>query len=185
MPFCRNRGLQVLPLRDEIRIELVIDIPDADNTLHDFYGMKEIAAVVLRYCGISTGAASLVFTDDSTIQSLNMSHRGLDEITDVLSFSNNFEGEYYGSDKGRLAGDFEGQFVLPPGEIFQIGEVLISVPQAGRQAKENGIKIEAELVKLVAHGFLHLLGYDHTEPDERLEMEKMEKDIIQKASRHD
>ncbi len=172
-------------MRDEIRIELVIDIPDADNTLHDFYGMKEIAAVVLRHCGISTGAASLVFTDDSTIQSLNMTHRGLDEITDVLSFSNDFEGEYYGSDKERLVTDFEGQFVLPPGELFQIGEVLISVPQAGRQAKENGINVEAEIAKLVAHGFLHLLGYDHKETGERLAMEKMEKEIIQKASRHD
>ena len=172
-------------MRDDIQIELAIDIPDANNILSNLHGMKEIATVVLRHCGIATGAASLVFTDDSTIQSLNKIHRGLDEVTDVLSFSNNYEGEYYGSEKGCLARDFEGQFVLPPGELFQIGEVLISVPQAGRQAKENGINIEAELVKLVAHGFLHLLGYDHTKPDERLEMEKMEKDIIQKASRHD
>ena len=172
-------------MRDDIQIELAVDIPDANDMLPYLHGMKEIAMVVLRHCGISTGAASLAFTDDSTIQSLNKIHRGLDEITDVLSFSNNYEGEYYGSEKGCLARDFEGQFVLPPGELFQIGEVLISVPQAGRQAKENGINIEAELVKLVAHGFLHLLGYDHTKPDERLEMEKMEKDIIQKASRHD
>ena len=172
-------------MRDEIQIELVIDIPNANDVLPDLHGMKEVATAVLRHCGVSTGAASLVFTDDSTIQSLNRIHRGLDEITDVLSFSNNFEGEYYGGDKEHLARDFGGQFVLPPGELLQIGEVLISVPQAGRQAKENEINIEAELKKLVAHGFLHLLGYDHTELDERLEMEKMEKDIIQKASRYD
>ena len=172
-------------MRDEIQIELVIDIPNANDVLPDLHRMKEIVIVALRHCGISTGAASLVFTDDSTIQSLNRIHRGLDEITDVLSFSNNFEGEYYGGDKEHLARDFGGQFVLPPGELLQIGEVLISVPQAGRQAKENEINIEAELKKLVAHGFLHLLGYDHTELDERLEMEKMEKDIIQKASRYD
>ena len=172
-------------MRDEIQIELVIDIPDTNDIFPDLHQMKEIGIVALRHCGISTGAASLVFTDDSTIQSLNMIHRGLDEITDVLSFSNNFEGEYYGGEKEHLARDFEGQFVLPPGELFQIGEVLISVPQAGRQAKENEINIEAELKKLVAHGFLHLLGYDHAEPDERLEMEKMEKDVIQMASRHD
>ena len=58
-----------MSLRDEIQIELVIDIPDANDIFPDLHQMKEIGIVALRHCGISTGAASLVFTDDSTIQS--------------------------------------------------------------------------------------------------------------------
>ena len=51
--------------------------------------------------------------------------------------------------------------MLPPDHPAEIGEVIISLPQADRQAEESGHSLQNELAGLVAHGIFHLLGYDH------------------------
>ena len=104
------------------------------------------------------GLATVVIADDETVSELNAEHRGLETTTDVLSFSNIHSGTYYGTDI-RDAGVAE--FVLPPDHPAEIGEVIISLPQAERQAKESGHSLQNELAVLVAHGIFHLLGYDH------------------------
>ena len=106
----------------------------------------------------SEGLTTVVIANDETIAELNAEHRGLDTTTDVLSFSNVHSGTYYGADS-RDAMEFE--FVLPPGHQPEIGEVIISLPQAERQAKEAGHSLQNEVAGLVAHGIFHLLGYDH------------------------
>ena len=63
--------------------------------------------------------------------------------------------------------------------MFQLAEVAISIPQAIRQSEYT---LESELIKLVAHGFLHLLGYDHILPEERKIMEKLELEAINEVS---
>ena len=106
----------------------------------------------------SEGLTAVVIANDETVAELNAEHRGLDTTTDVLSFSNVHSGTYYGADS-RDAMEFE--FVLPPGHQPEIGEVIISLPQAERQAKEAGHSLQNEVAGLVAHGIFHLLGYDH------------------------
>ena len=106
----------------------------------------------------SQGLATVVIADDQTVAELNSEYRGLDTTTDVLSFSNVHSGTYYGAGTRDLDG-FE--FVLPPGHRPEVGEVIISLPQAGRQAREAGQTLQNELAGLVAHGIFHLLGYDH------------------------
>ena len=102
---------------------------------------------------VSDGAAlTVLLTDDEYIQELNRHYRGEDRPTDVLSFP---PGDPMPGSEGLLE---------------YLGDIAISVPQAERQASAKGHETQAELQLLTVHGVLHLLGYDHLEPDEKITM---------------
>jgi len=69
-------------------------------------------------------------------------------------------------------------FIMPPDGVLHLGEVIISYQQAVRQAEDIGHGIDQELALLIVHGVLHLLGYDHDEPDREREMRKLEQEIL-------
>ena len=125
------------------------------------------------------GQISLLLTDDSTIKELNRHFRGLDEVTDVLSFSLIHQGHWEGED-GPYIGpdDFWPDFVLPPNELPPLGEVIVSFPQTRRQAEAIGRSVERELALLVVHGALHLVGHDHLEPEETVQMRALEQEAL-------
>ena len=130
----------------------------------------------------------VVVADDDTVRGLNMQYRGLDESTDVLSFSYDHPGEYFGagqspSEVPELSED--SGFVLPPGTEPGLGEVVISYPQAARQATSSGRTVRHELAHLLAHGILHLLGYDHRDPDEESAMKAKETIVLAWALEHE
>jgi probable rRNA maturation factor len=87
-----------------------------------------------------------LLTKDEHIRILNRDYRGADTPTDVLSFSL-----------------LEAEDVLPDGSGNVLGDVVISVETARRQAEERGEAVEKEIDILLTHGVLHLLGYDHTD----------------------
>ena len=118
----------------------------------------------------SSESVSVVIADDDTVAQLNLTHRGLNETTDVLSFSNRHSGQYYGEDGGRETETDGAGFVLPPGYGDDLGEVIVSYPQVRRQARESGHSAQKELAVMLAHGILHLLGYDHERESEAAEM---------------
>lgn len=94
---------------------------------------------------------SLRLSDDGEIQQLNAQYRHQDQPTDVLSFAA-LEVEYP-------------QIESIPGEIpLYLGDIIISVDTAARQAEQQEHSVTVELAWLAAHGLLHLLGWDH--PDE-------------------
>jgi probable rRNA maturation factor len=97
---------------------------------------------------------SIVLTGDDQIQKLNKLYRAKDRPTDVLAFAMR-EGPFKG-----VAGDL-------------LGDVVVSVPRARHQAGERGVPIMAEITMLVAHGILHLIGWDHDTPakDRRMRRE--------------
>ena len=103
----------------------------------------------------STCELSLLFTNDKEIHFLNQFYRGKDRPTDVLSFAMR-EG------KGKKI------------EQSSLGDIVISIPTAIRQAKEHGVSEHEEVLRLIVHGYLHLLGYDH---------EKVTKGAAQKMRR--
>ena len=84
---------------------------------------------------------SVALVSDKRMADLNKLFRGKGSTTDVLSFPN--EPEEFDPDQKNL------------------GDVVISVEQANRQAEENGLSLEMELKQLILHGLLHLCGYDH------------------------
>jgi probable rRNA maturation factor len=121
---------------------------------------------------------TVVIADDATVRDLNRRHRGLDEVTDVLAFSFRHEGEYYGEDAhARASPDSQG-FVLPPDEEETLGDVIVSYQQAERQARAAGHPVDRELAALVAHGVLHLLGYDHMSAEEEAAMKAKEATVL-------
>ncbi len=97
--------------------------------------------------GEAGAALSLVLVDDEEIRVLNRDFRSVDKATDVLSFSMR-EGE-----GGQLHPEL-------------LGDVVISVETAGRQAEEAGRTLDEELLHLAVHGLAHLCGYDHATVDE-------------------
>ena len=90
---------------------------------------------------------SVCLVTDDAIRALNREHRDLDEVTDVLSFP------------------LDGLDPLPTGMERELGDVVISLAQARRQAAAEGVSEHEELTSLVVHGVLHLAGFDH-ETDE-------------------
>lgn len=101
-----------------------------------------------------------MLTDDETVHQLNREYRGIDRTTDVLSFS-------------QREGDSE------DGWDNLLGDVIISLEQAQRQAAEYGHSMAREVGFLTAHGILHLLGWDHENPEDEARMMKRTEQILQ------
>ena len=139
--------------------------------------LEQVLSVALDYAldPGEPGQISLLLTDDATIKELNSHYRGLDEVTDVLSFSLIHHGQWEGED-GPYIGPDDGwaDFVLPPNELPPLGEVIVSYPQTCRQAATLGRPVERELALLLVHGALHLVGHDHLEPEETARMQALE-----------
>ncbi|MBP2626357.1 MAG: metalloprotease ybeY [Firmicutes bacterium] len=106
---------------------------------------------------------SLVLANDEYIHALNREYRGKDCPTDVLSFALN-EGE-------------EPVVIDGPEEVL-LGDIIISIETATRQAAEYGHSLERELAYLTVHGILHLLGYDHMTEEDKQEMRREEEHVL-------
>lgn len=106
---------------------------------------------------------NVVLVDDESIHRFNKEFRNIDRPTDVLSFE----------DGSVEAG------------IFMMGDIIISVDAIRRQAEEYGHSIKREFCFLVAHGYLHLLGYDHHTPEEEVVMFGLQKEILHDIARKD
>ena len=121
--------------------------------------VRKCVAATLKSEGFEKYAeVSVTFTDDAGIRELNLSARGKDAPTDVLSFPM-LENEAESGDE-----DMENGAVL-------LGDVVISLERAASQAMEYGHSFERELGFLTVHSMLHLLGYDHEQgPAQEQEM---------------
>jgi probable rRNA maturation factor len=130
----------------------------------DRAALRRLAVRVLRAEGVTPPAeVGLVVTDDETLRDLNRRYLGLDEPTDVLSFGH---------------GPASQPFVTPPDGVRRLGEVILSYPTAERQAQEAGHGVQEEAAHLVVHGLLHLLGYDHANPEDESRMRAREEELL-------
>ena len=120
----------------------------------DPVGMKRFVRTVLRGEGFGEGAVTVVLADDATLRDLNARFRHRDRVTDVLSFPLGEEDEGGGT---------------------YLGDVVVSLERARSQAPRFGNDVETELARLVAHGLLHLLGYDHHRPADGRRMKAAER----------
>jgi probable rRNA maturation factor len=101
--------------------------------------LNKIAHRALEVLGLNKAELSIVLVSDAQIRRLNKLYRNKDKPTDVLSFP--------------IGERVEGWLIL--------GDIVISVDTAKRQAQELGYSLEEELKRLLVHGLVHLLGYDH------------------------
>ena len=120
-----------------IRLQTWITVLRSDNGLH-------CPDLVRRAEEVSLG---LRFSDDATVRELNATWRQRDQATDVLSFAALDDAPAWLDDTS-----------------VELGDIVISLPTAERQAPDHGHGLEHELLFLASHGLLHLLGWDH--PDE-------------------
>lgn len=128
-----------------------------------------VANAVAKMANISKNTElSVLIVDNSYMQELNFIYRQQNRPTDVLSFAMN-----------ELA-DEEPDVDLEE-EVNALGDIVISLEQAEVQSEEYGHSLERELGYLVAHGILHLLGYDHEDDAERELMRNLEEKIMQKV----
>jgi probable rRNA maturation factor len=150
--------------------EIGISIEEEFKGLVDKDWARRIAQQVLKAENVTPPyEVSLVFTDSETVQRLNRDYRGVDEPTDVIAF-------YMLPQKENSP-----TFVLPPDGVTRLGEVIISYPQAVEQSREQGHSVNEELALLIVHGILHLLGYDHQQPEEEKRMRGREQELLRKC----
>jgi probable rRNA maturation factor len=119
--------------------------------------LVETAKKLLAAVDEAGSSLSLTIVDDEAIRELNRDHRGKDKATDVLSFP-------LASGGG-----------APPGIERMLGDVVISVETARRQASAYDATLQREVERLLIHGVLHVMGHDHEEPGERAAMEAEER----------
>ena len=133
--------------------------------------LRKVAAQALETQGEGRPLnISLVIADDETVHNLNREYRDLDETTDVLAFP-------LWESRENGASDADG-FVLPSEETAPVGEIVISYPQAARQAREGKRLIRAEMALLIVHGVLHLLGFDHADAQQESHMWARQDEVL-------
>ncbi len=141
-------------------------------------GLMRTAERAMRAGEARQGASvDVAVTGDGEVRELNRRYRGLDETTDVLSFSFTHSGEYQGVYEGPEAAH-DVDFPVPAEADGSLGEVIISYPQAERQGGRAGHGTARELSALLAHGVLHLLGYDHESEGEAVVMRRLEAEVL-------
>lgn len=140
---------------------------------------KEVIEASLDYVKCPYEAeVNLLLTMNEEIHQMNKEFRGIDRATDVLSFPMvDYE----------VAGEFDfleerdDCFHPETGELL-LGDIVISKEKVLAQASEYGHSVKREYAFLIAHSMLHLSGYDHMEEAERIQMEHMQREILNKLS---
>lgn len=151
-----------------VEIDTIIE-PELDRDQESFLRnlAKQVVIATLKAEGFNADDAevSVLFTDDAFIRELNQQWRGIDEPTDVLSFP-------------MMDPDSDVDRTKVPGIPDVLGDIVISLETARRQAEIANKTLRQEIELLLVHGMLHLLGYDHAEPDEEAAMWKKQDAIL-------
>jgi probable rRNA maturation factor len=139
--------------------EFIIDVQNDHAEGADAARMiRRMAKRFLGFLGLDNVELSIVITSDSRIRVLNRQWRGKNEATDVLSFPACQE---EGFSRTRLLGD-----------------IVISLDTARKQACSQKVSVEQELARYLAHGLLHLLGHDHYQPQQTALMASLEEQLL-------
>ncbi len=134
----------------------------------DRKAIRRIVDAILAEHDAAGADVSVVFARDPYVHELNRDYRGVDRPTDVLAFAMR-----------------EGGSPRAEEEELVLGDIVISVDRAAAQSRRFKRTIDREILKLVAHGLLHLLGYDHPNAECAREMRRIENRHVRDCSSHD
>ena len=130
--------------------------------------LRGMAREMLRGLGCHEDAElSILLTDNEGIRALNRRYLDRDRPTDVLSFP---------------MWDFNSELRTPNSELI-LGDVVISIEKARKQAEELGVTMDEELSRLLVHGILHLFGFDHEKSSKEAQRMKKEEERLIEISR--
>ncbi len=131
--------------------------------------LKRQVKLILNTFNLSRNTeVCITFLDDNAMRRLNETYRGIKRTTDVLSFP---QDEW---DSIELNAAIAKNNI----ENIVLGDIVISIDTAKRHARFYGHSLEKEIQKLIIHGILHLLGYDHKKKNDALVMKKKEKELL-------
>ena len=133
----------------------LVEVFNGTRVALDEEAVVRLVAAVLEAEGVRGAEVSVEFVGDGRIRALNAAHRDKDEVTDVLSFPLEEAGE------GPAVAPPPSGKAQTPGPPRLLGDIVVCARQALRQARADGLPPAFELAVLLAHGTLHLLGYDH------------------------
>ncbi len=133
---------------------------------------EELARVVYKTLKQEESLSSeVIFVSEEEIKALNSEQRGIDKVTDVLSFPT-LDGH-----RGKIIRAKDYPLDVNDNRVF-LGSIAVCVKRAKEQAEEYGHSEERELNYLVCHGLLHLFGYDHMIEEDKIEMRALEESIL-------
>jgi len=130
--------------------------------------IKRLGERMLSFLELPDAELSILLCDDALIHEINLEHRNKDKPTDVLSFP---QAEF-----------IEPEVVAAPHSLHLLGDVVISIDTAERQAASRKRPLFEEVRFLLGHGVLHLLGYDHMVPSDKAVMTKRARQLIRAVS---
>lgn len=133
-----------------------IDLPLSEDR------MREIAETILPEFECEDAEYSVVFVTPDEIRELNRTYRDVDAVTDVLSFESDGE-------------------VDPETGKEYLGDIIICLERAEEQARLSGHPVENEILLLIIHGTLHLLGYDHDTDENKAEMWQLQDEYLDRC----
>ena len=154
---------------------VLIENEQTDMALEESYAslLEKTALTCLKDENMTLGCEiNILITDDASIRQINRQFRNIDCSTDVLSFP------MVNMKNGRILSEEE-DYDLDEG-LLLLGDIVISMETAQRQAEQYGHALERELAFLVSHGVFHLLGYDHMEKDEETVMLSKQELVLDK-----
>ena len=152
-------------------MRILVNEFDIDEAIMTYF--EKAACACMEKEGIDPACAeiSLSFVDGEEIRQLNRDYRGVDSVTDVLSFP-------IMEDLDEIF-DEDGHFLpAPEDKPYLFGDVVICRQRAEEQAAEYGHSLQREFVYLFTHSVLHLLGYDHMNEEDKREMRAREEEVM-------
>lgn len=132
-----------------------------DNGLYkDYDYLNGVIDATLKHEKVKNAILSIVFVNDEEIKRINREYRGIDKVTDVISFA------------------FEDNLKIEYNNVRVLGDIYICIPRMLEQAESYGHSEKRELSFLTVHGLLHLLGYDHMTKDDEEKMFALQELIL-------
>lgn len=133
---------------------------ETNEEIKELQEIEKVAEFALKYQGVDNALFNIIIVDEEKIREINKTYRGKDSITDVISFA-------LEDDETFVTTDFR-----------ILGDIYICLKRAKDQSIEYGHSFLRELSFLTVHGLLHLLGYDHMEPEEEKVMFELQERIL-------
>lgn len=139
------------------------EINDLVNVDFDYRYLNDVIELLLKHEQIKNAYFSIIFVDDKEIKRINKEYRGIDKVTDVISFALEDMSDNINND------------------IRILGDIYICIPRMLEQATYYGHSIKRELSFLTVHGMLHLLGYDHMKEEDEKVMFGLQELVLNEA----
>ena len=134
-----------------------------DEEIKELETVEKVLLSAIKKEQLEDVTFNLIIVDNEYIHEINKTYRGIDRETDVITF----------------ALEDEDSIIVPEDVVRNLGDIYISIDKARSQAEEYGHGLLRELSFLAVHGFYHLLGYDHMNPEDEKVMFKKQEEVLE------